>query len=161
MLALHRDAAEFNLTEGKTRGSAVQDGELRIFVRWGPEHPLCPGCRKPLKPGAANASQIRCDCGRTLPTFPPPDWMVRIAPTARRVIGALPEGDVPAPDADPHTGPIVFGCLSCGANLNITTSTTRILRCEYCDSEQFLPNAVWQAMHPVKARPAWWVEFTD
>lgn len=161
MLALYRDVSDFNLTEGKTRGSAVQDGELRIFVRWGPEHPLCNGCKKPLQPGAPDETQIRCDCGRTVSSYLPPRWMARIAPAARRVVGALHEGNVPEIEPNSQTISIVFGCLSCGANLNITASTTRIVRCEYCESEQFLPNAVWQAMHPVKARPAWWVEFID
>jgi DNA-directed RNA polymerase subunit RPC12/RpoP len=55
--------------------------------------------------------------------------------------------------------PVLFSCARCGANLEVTADTKRILTCSYCDSDLFLPDALWRALHPVQKRRPFWVRF--
>jgi len=48
VLEFRKYEAEFSLTEGKTRGSALTHGELKLLVRWGPSQPVCPRCGVPM-----------------------------------------------------------------------------------------------------------------
>ncbi len=60
--------------------------------------------------------------------------------------------------ADPVVSkPVVFACPSCGSNLPIDTEATRIITCEYCDSDAFLPPQLWNHLHPVRRRSAFWI----
>src|ERR1700674_4124952 len=44
MFSFRSSAQSFALTEGKTRGSSMSDGERRFLVSWGPQRPICVGC---------------------------------------------------------------------------------------------------------------------
>jgi len=165
---LYRDAAQFSLSEGKTRGSALRDGELQILVRWGPSRPSCIGCSRPLPvesvpPGGDG--KLACACGESVDTFPPPRWLADTVPAIVQLFGAkreaapsLAAAAVPAPR---DTKPVLFSCPRCGAGLDIAAETPRILTCRYCESDLYLPDPLWHALHPVKKRAPFWVAYRD
>jgi hypothetical protein len=166
-LEFRKYEAEFSLTEGKTRGSSLTNGELRLLVRWGPGRPACSGCATPMPlesvPRGADG-QLTCKCGQFMATFPTPEWLRRVVPSAVQIFGApregVPEGlTVVEPSAAQK--PVLFGCPRCGAGLDVAAESPRILTCKYCDSDLYLPDALWQALHPVKKRAPFWVAFDE
>ena len=56
--------------------------------------------------------------------------------------------------------PIALQCISCGAAMNVTTETPRNCNCEHCNTVQYLPDPVWDALHPLKKRKAWYVYYS-
>ena len=167
VLEFRKYEAEFSLTEGKTRGSALTNGELRLLVRWGPARPACPGCATPMPvvsvpPGGDG--RLSCKCGQSIATFPAPDWLRQVVPSAVQLFGAVRE-DVPenltAVQNPPAHKPVAFACPCCGARLDIATESPRILTCKYCDSDLYLPDALWHTLHPVKRRTPFWVGFNE
>jgi hypothetical protein len=167
ILGFRQFAAEFQLADGRTRGSALSDGELRIHVRWGPSRPACTACAAPLlidtvPPGADG--ELRCGCGQSVATFPAPGWLREVVPSAAQMFGAEREAG-PEPAAlvvEPRAGrPVAFACLTCGAALTIAAETPRISSCRYCDSDFYLPDPLWRALHPVRRRSGFWVTFAE
>lgn len=159
--------AEFSLTEGRTRGSSLTNGELRLLVRWGPSRPMCPGCGAPMAaesvpPGGDG--RLSCPCGGSIPTFPVPAWLRQVVPAAVQLFGATRESDpehLPSVENSPAHRPVLFGCPRCGAGLDVGAESPRILTCRYCDSDLYLPDALWHALHPVKKRTPFWVCFDE
>ena len=164
---LYRDAAEFALTEGKTRGSSLRDGELELLIRWGPSCPSCSACGLALPIDAVppgGDGKLSCACGATVETFPPPAWLQELVPTALQMFGASREGTpagVVALEPQAAAKPVLFGCPRCGAGLDITAESPRILACKYCESDLYLPDPLWHALHPVKKRAPFWLAFGD
>jgi hypothetical protein len=177
---LYRDAAQFSLSEGKTRGSALRDGELQILVRWGPSRPSCVGCSRPLSvetvpPGGDG--KLACACGESVDTFPPPKWLSDAVPAIVQLFGAKrelasrpqnnqmlglgPQHDETAPQHYETAKPVLFNCPRCGAGLDIAAETPRILTCRYCESDLYLPDPLWHALHPVKKRAPFWIAYRD
>ncbi len=142
------------LTEGQLRTSAIIGGEFTIRVRWGPQRPLCVcGTLLDLRlsPPGTN-TDMPCACGQTTTTFPPPDWLKQVVPNIMQIWGAMGEGktahEAPLRDA---SHPVSFACPECGANLKITSADARILECSFCKNDLYLPDALWFALHPVRA----------
>ncbi len=163
---LYRDAAQFQLSEGKTRGSALRDGELQLLVRWGPSRPSCPACAKPLPVDAVppgGDGKLACTCGENVETFPPPQWLADIVPEIVQLFGARREGvpagatAVSAAEAASSAKPVLWSCPRCGAGLDIDAESPRILTCRYCESDLYLPDPLWHALHPVKKRAPFWI----
>ena len=159
--------AEFSLTEGKTRGSSLTDGELQLFGRWGPARPVCPDCASPMPieavpPGGDGV--LSCRCGGSMTTFAPPDWLRQVVPSVVQLFGAIREGvpeGLAAVETSAAQKPVLFGCPRCGAGLDVAAESPRILTCKYCDSDLYLPDALWYALHPVKRRAPFWVGFSE
>lgn len=163
-LAFRQYVDEFGLTEGRTRGSSLQDGELRMFVRWGPARPACRGCERPLELAHVHPGHdvdVPCACGHATSTFPAPSWLTEVEPAALQLFGAPPahRPAVPLQVDAAATRPVQFACTVCGAGLGITVETPRVLGCQFCSSDLYLPDVLWRALHPVKKRLPFWVAF--
>lgn len=155
------------LTEGHTRNSSLVLAGETFSIGWGPQRPVCSGCNGLLDlsttpPGTDGA--IRCACGASTTTFPPPPWLLAIEPHVLQVFGAArslgaPAGRSVEPAAERR--PVSFGCPDCGANLKITTESPRVLACGFCKADLFLPDPLWRTLHPVKKRSPWVVAFRN
>jgi len=167
VLEFRKYEAEFSLTEGKTRGSSLTHGELKLLVRWGPSRPVCLGCGAPMPAEAVppgGDGRLSCTCGQSMTTHPVPDWLREVVPSAVQVFGAAREGipeNLEAVASSAALKPVLFSCPSCGAGLDVATESPRILTCKYCDSDLYLPDALWHALHPVKKRAPFWVSFAE
>ena len=159
-------AQEMGITEGRTRGSSLTSGEIRVLVRWGPQAPLCSSCNAPLAADSVaqgSSGALQCACGSSTSTFPVPSWLTAVEPNALQLFGTTPE-DVsgspePAPEVQQVARPVMFICPQCGASLRVGSDTARILTCSYCDTDVYLPDPLWRSLHPVRKRSSWWVRF--
>lgn len=130
------------------------------------EQPRCPACKEPL--GLTQLDPLHDDvvacpgCGHRAPTFATPDWLRAELPRARQVFCAKGEGESDDATPDPAAlRPIVMSCLHCGGKLEITSETERIVPCEFCDTDHYVPDDIWRRMHPLKKRTPWYVFFGD
>ncbi len=150
------------LGEGQLHTSATLGTELSMRVRWGPQRPLC-RCGAPVdlrRSPVGTDAELPCGCGRTVTTYPAAAWLKEAAMDALQVWGAAREGAAtPETVARDASKPISFSCPECGANLRITSESTRLLECAYCKSDLFLPDALWYAIHPARTRQRWYLGF--
>ena len=58
--------------------------------------------------------------------------------------------------AEIHT----FSCPSCGAGLQ-TDGSARTLKCNYCTHESYIPDMVWQKMHPKQVKQSFYFWFDE
>lgn len=101
-------------------------------------------------------------CGTEHATWPAPGYLSQKrlpgGKRAKQVFLAPPEEQQGTPSPTPaDVKPILFGCLNCGANLRITGDTPRVLTCEFCQTDCFLPPEIWNRLHPVRKRRAFWI----
>lgn len=123
--------------------------------------PQCPACDAWMDldgvPDGTDGTVPCPSCGAEHPT-----WPARYADedgdvTEVQVFLAPPQGSEPGPDEREPPTPVVFACANCGANLKIGAESKRILTCEYCSTDQYLPNDLWNHLHPVRQRRAFMV----
>ncbi len=163
ILGFRNFAAELGIVPGKTRGSSLTSGEFKFLIRWGPEAPSCAACGAVLQadsvPSGA-AGTLSCVCGSSIPTSAVPAWLTAVEPLALQVFGApsgaIPTGETLKTDA---LRPVLFTCPQCGANLKVTGDAQRVLTCNYCDTDVYLPDALWRKLHPVRKRSSFWVRY--
>jgi hypothetical protein len=102
--------------------------------------PACAGCHAAL--GELHAGDIRCaTCGHGARVAAPGElgallhvkatWLV----TSRADAGSVTRT------------PLVFACQKCGGSLEVDGSA-RTVPCTYCSVTNFLPDAIWQVLHP-------------
>jgi predicted RNA-binding Zn-ribbon protein involved in translation (DUF1610 family) len=148
----------FRATSFLFAGNAVP----QIFYAANRDHvPLCSACDEPIE--AADAVQTGTEgvfhctaCGAAHPTWPAPGYLK--SAKIEQVFMAPPEGQSP-PANEPASAlrPIVFSCVNCGAALRIASETPRVLGCDYCEVDNYLPAEVWNRLHPVRKRRAFWL----
>lgn len=56
--------------------------------------------------------------------------------------------------------PIIFNCPSCAGSLKVD-GKNRIVECTYCDSNVYLPDDLWQRLHPVKVIRSWFLVYDN
>jgi predicted RNA-binding Zn-ribbon protein involved in translation (DUF1610 family) len=97
---------------------------------------------------------IACEqCGELHAARHPPPWSRDVFPEASFVIGEV-TGEVLAEAPKP----VVFKCPSCMASLQIA-GEQRIVRCQYCESDVYLPDDLWLHFNPASKRALWWLLF--
>jgi len=124
--------------------------------------PVCSECDKAMG-GAADAvtdgteGSFQCNkCGAPHPTWPAPKFLKQAG--VRQVFMAPPEEHgAEEAAARPAPKPVTFQCPTCGAPLAIDGDTKRICTCEFCQSDTFLPASLWNQLHPVRMRRAFWL----
>lgn len=127
--------------------------------------PLCTFCDAVLEQAeevpTGSTGNVSCpSCAGANPTWPAPGFIA-----SKKLRGGLRAEQVfvaPVEDAQhvehvPDAKPVIFGCLNCGANLKITAESKRVVTCDYCDTDSFLPASVWHRLHPVRKRRAFWL----
>jgi hypothetical protein len=153
------------LGEREGRGGTIMSDRTYKYGYWRLP-PRCRACEKPLDlEGAPDDGEIVCACGKRTAIYPAPDWLKALLP-AERVVGAEREG--PEGEAPPIWGsdeaalePIVMACPQCGGALKVSQESDRVCRCEYCETQVFIPDALWRRLHPVKKTTEWFVLYTD
>jgi predicted RNA-binding Zn-ribbon protein involved in translation (DUF1610 family) len=123
--------------------------------------PLCSRCDEPIAAADSIATgtdgEFFCPaCGAAHPTWPAPGFLKQAK--VEQVFLAPPE-DAQAASPEPlgDVRPIMFSCVNCGAGLRVVTETPRVLSCAYCEVDNFLPAEVWNRLHRVRKRRAFWL----
>jgi DNA-directed RNA polymerase subunit RPC12/RpoP len=128
--------------------------------------PLCAKCGKhfPLDTSVIGKDTfVSCPhCGEKMATFPAPDWLKKDLPGVVQLFNAdredegAPRGADAVASAEEHSSrPVVLNCPSCSAALKISSASERVVPCEHCGSDVYLPDALWFKLHPVRTVRAW------
>ena len=151
------------LSDGQGSGGTLMCGSGTYRYRLLKLPPRCSGCGMLLPPPyPAGSARIGCPgCGRLHHLFPAPDWMKRIVPSAVFCLTGQPapdDGGVEPPvEQDASQTPVVMSCPKCAGTLSVTTGNERIMKCGYCGSEVYIPDAVWTRLHPVRKSVEWFL----
>jgi hypothetical protein len=132
--------------------------------------PLCEKCGATFPDERIADGETRnlfcASCGDPASTAKVPAWLAAAVPQARQILSVDPgvgsaEGAAgPPPEADHQAArPIVMSCPQCGGTLRITAETDRVLPCQFCTTEVYLPDPIWLRLHPARTVREWFVRF--
>ncbi len=100
---------------------------------------------------AINAKHpVECKCGHKMPMRPADGDVKDFHPKAIAVINDSEGIDAGIKTADDKSSTVVIKCMTCGAGLEITSKAKRTVKCQFCDNENYLPDNIWQKLHPHK-----------
>lgn len=125
--------------------------------------PRCPQCGDLMTALGQTADGTTGDvfctaCGAPVPTWPASYADADGDETRFQVFWAPPPGAAsPASTPVASVKPVSFACPTCGGKLVIESETRRIVSCQYCDADAYLPSELWNHLHPVRRRQAFWI----
>jgi hypothetical protein len=146
----------------------LEEGGFRVRYEYGHGRPTCEKCQAnyPVDRLVDEECDFACvECGDPASTSPTPSWLRAALPTARQIYSVDPGLGDPGSSAlelESHKKaikPIAMSCPSCAGGLKITTESTRILACKFCQSDIYLPDAVWRRLHPIKMVQPFFIRF--
>ncbi len=153
------------LSERQGRGGTVMAGSGTYKYGYWRMTPRCGSCEASL-PEVADGfdGEVACtECGERHAAYPAPEWLKKVAPSATQCIGGEREaaaGDAAAAQVDnAAVKPVVMQCPQCGGALSVGAASERILTCQYCQADVFVPDPIWLALHPVETKKEWFVRF--
>jgi len=152
------------LKEGEGQNSTMMTGEYTFQMMYGIQKPRCGKCKTRLEPGRfdeyAKSGKAVCEkCSNEISVRTMPEILKQDFPGVSHLIGEDPdmfsksEGTMKTPDA---VKPILFTCPSCAGNLKID-GTDRMVTCNFCNSQIYLPDDLWFRLHPVKIVERWYM----
>jgi hypothetical protein len=128
--------------------------EFKMMCR---SHPAdCEECKTPLDESdildsISNKKPVFCrKCNHPMPVRPADEKIKIFHPKAVAVINDSKGFDHNPKDVDSKSKTIVFSCMTCGAGLKLDNHSQRLSKCSFCDNENYLPDAVWNRLHPYK-----------
>lgn len=150
--------------EGEGQNSTMMTGEYTFQMLYGIQKPRCGKCKTSLKPELiseyAKSGKAVCEkCSNEISVRTLPDNLKQDFPGVSHLIGEDPdmfsksEGTMKTPD---DVKPILFTCPSCAGNLKID-GTDRMVTCNFCNSQIYLPDDLWFRLHPVKVVERWYI----
>jgi predicted RNA-binding Zn-ribbon protein involved in translation (DUF1610 family) len=151
---------------GEGHECTMMSGGLTVkysYVRLPPPDAACTKCEEnwDLK-AVANGTDghITCGkCGYKSPVYPAPDWLKQEVPEARQVFFAERDSDEDDAVVPGNAKPVALACPQCGGGLLITAETDRIAPCKYCGVDVYMPDGIWNKLHPAKIAKYWMVRF--
>ena len=152
-------------TEGQGSGGTLMCGSGTYKYSHWRLPPRCSSCKTPLTiPEVQGKSIIKCSkCSAEYHAFPAPDWLLKKVPSVRFIITQQqPPGDndrLGVKIDENSSKPVVMSCPQCAGALSVSARSERIMECGYCNSEVYVPDAVWTRLHPVKKTEEWFVCF--
>lgn len=137
-------------------------GTLNMKLHYGVYRmlPRCAACRVELDvSGIATGTRdsLHCkECGVEACTHPAPDWIRRALPVASQVFRS-----VVATGPSVEAAPVTIACPSCGGSLQASSNDARTIGCRFCSASVYLPDDVWQRLHPVEVARSWFLRCDD
>jgi DNA-directed RNA polymerase subunit RPC12/RpoP len=154
------------LDEGQGSGGTLMGGGGTFEYGYWRLEPRCSECKQTLDlPEGDAAAEVACPkCGKKYFAYPIPEPFKEFTPSARMCYSAdplpgSPEAEKAAVVNTEAIKPVVMTCPQCGGALSITTASDRISACEYCKAEVYIPDPVWNRLHPVKTAEEWFINF--
>lgn len=118
--------------------------------------PYCNSCKTDfLEPWSLESGTIyECrKCGAGWPVQEPPGWLTKAVPRIVQLINADLSGKT---GAETGTEPVSVSCPKCSGSLTVDGSS-RLVRCQWCDSRIYLPDGLWSRLHGAKRKRRWFV----
>ncbi len=135
----------------KGRSTSTSETSTLQLFELGRGLPQCQRCNGPvLGPGtlAEAAPQGHCHCpacGRRIRVRLADALCKEMCPGARFLVHEILPDDAAI---EARAEPVVFACMQCGGSLP-ADGAARTITCTYCQSSNYLPDAVWQKLNPV------------
>jgi len=169
----HHTLALFESADRPTPGSVLTQSEsiagFNIHMQLASTPPCCEHCgtRYAIDELATNAAQdFACTkCGDPASLWPAPTWLTLHVPTLRQIISTDPGGATTQEGAPldaaltEEPAPVAMPCPECAGSLRITAKHERVVNCQFCSTDVFLPDEVWRRLHPVKTVQWWFARF--
>jgi len=124
----------------------------------------CPACGAIVDPpgpeqfGAATVWPCTA-CRHPIPSYPVPGWLREQLPQAVHVVGGDPPAELREGLAlaveQASVEPVLMACPGCGASLSLGPGAERTTSCKYCQAQVFIPDALWQRLHPTRTMRRW------
>lgn len=148
--------------EPGTGTSSTIFGHFNMNMTYAKMVPYCMDCKRDFEMDDDwdSCPMVTCpQCGSTSPVQHAPEWLSGVLPKADLVVGAWPEdgGETPLKEV---SGPVAYSCPQCAGSLMIDGST-RIIECDYCSTNVYLPDDLWLALHPVRKKTRWFIGLRD
>jgi DNA-directed RNA polymerase subunit RPC12/RpoP len=134
---------------GKESGLVEEPGFRLEWLR-GRGSPPCPACGGTMSLGLRDGLLVCSACGTQRPLERAPDWLTRHDPN---ILGVVAEPEVVSEAA---SRPLAMTCTNCGGALTADGSS-RVVPCEYCNSNNLLPDDVWRMFHPPRTLKRFWL----
>jgi DNA-directed RNA polymerase subunit M/transcription elongation factor TFIIS len=152
------------LKEGEGQNSTLISGEYTFNIMYGILKPRCGKCKTSLNPDKfgdyAKSGKTNCEkCGNEISVRTVPENLKGSFPNINFLIGedsdmfSKGDGNIKTPNA---VKPILFTCPACAGNLKVDGSD-RVITCNFCNSDIYLPDDLWFRLHPVKVVERWYL----
>jgi DNA-directed RNA polymerase subunit M/transcription elongation factor TFIIS len=150
---------------------SYEEGEGTNSTIWGTFHstllyarlkPYCLECKTDMEMDweIKGEQKYKCkSCGNTINVVSAPEWVVEEKPEVKVFVntGLIAKSDEEKSDIE---GPVIFTCPGCGGALSIDGSE-RIIVCEYCGANVYLPDDLWLRLHPAKKKRRWFIGYSS
>ncbi len=149
---------------GQGQGGTLMGGDGTFQYGYWRLAPRCSSCKAALEiPEDKENTTVRCSkCDTEHYISQAPDWLRRQVPSAKLTVTSQPVFDLKESvlklDED-SLKPIVMTCPQCAGALTVSSGSERILNCSYCNTEVYVPDAIWMKLHPVNKAVEWFVGF--
>jgi len=131
--------------------------------KWQLAPPVCPSCEAPIAAELLDQEpplELPCSgCSCTLAIAAPPAWLGAAVPGVLRSIALARESssaggtrEVTASD-----GSVYVECTGCGAAVSAGAMSPRVVSCQHCSGDLYLPDCLWFALHPNAAVERWYL----
>lgn len=143
--------------DGEGRNSTIF-GTFHTALLYGELKPRCPDDKTDLEMDKATTlpAKLFCtQCAKPFQVIAPPDWLASALPAVKLIVGMDLESSTVSPKPEVE-GLVVFVCPQCGGTLQVD-GKDRMLNCQYCHSNVYLPDDLWRRLHPVKTVQRWYV----
>lgn len=147
------------LEEGEGSNSTIF-GTFKTTMMYGQLHPRCEKCKTGFEVNEKLEkiyTHTCSECGKKIPVSPAPEWLKGIFPYLKLVVNAELETGIRSNEPE-VSGPIVFSCIKCGGALEVD-GTDRLVPCQYCGVNVYLPDDLWFRLHPAKTKERWFIGF--
>ncbi len=89
-------------------------------------------------------------CSHAMPVKAADDFMKSFHPKIIGILNDSEGADLMEKNADEKKSMVVFSCMTCGSGLQLSDKSGRMIKCPYCNNENYLPDAIWSKLHPYK-----------
>ena len=143
---------------GTGTGSTIF-GTFNTSLTLGRLDPYCDSCKTDFENPwqLAPGEEYKCrECGELYPVSSPPQWMAEKLGGVAMLINAEMNGKDGEDDRAETSEPVALACPQCGGWLQVDGSE-RLISCQYCDVQVYLPDDLWFKLHPVRKKRRWFV----
>ena len=144
-------------TEGEIQDTKVLSSFGEFTIWYGRCRPICPSCDSKLSEEELQAlKEPACcpSCGKPLGVRVPAPWFGGVCPDPRYLVAETLEA--PRAEVETDEGALTIFCMSCGGTLEIS-GDKRAVECQYCQSENFIPDQIWLRLHPAATKAPWYI----
>lgn len=156
------EAPRFQPGEGQP--STIMRGGYTYSLMYGRQEPRCGKCKQGVDAAKleeySTKGNIECTkCANPIFIRKPSELVANNFSTVKFLIGedddllSVNKSDGTLPAA---AKPVVFTCPSCAGGLRVD-GTSRMIDCQFCDSQVYLPDDLWFRLHPPKIVERWYM----